>query len=376
MPSKLSYQFVRSQRAGDKDIVVRDTELKGFMLRVRPNGKKTFAVEIARNRRITIGDANLLTPQEARDRASEELRKFKYGLRPGNSKVPTLRGFVDKRYAEVARFEQKEGDANLKRLFYCFESFLDTRLDRISIADIQAWRAQRLSKGIAKSTVNRDTTSLKSVLNKAVEWKMIGENPISGVKPLRVDKQGRVRYLSTDEETRLREALGHVDCRAPYLQPMVLVAMNSGLRRGELLNLKWGDVDLDRKTIVVRGSGAKNSQTRYVNANEEVIQVLRNWRGNAKKNNYVFGNPNNGGQLGHFKRSWATVKEKAEVEDFRFHDLRHHFCSKLAMAGVDLNTIRELAGHSDFQMTLRYAHLSADHKQAAVEQLVEGRSSQ
>ena len=373
MPEKLSYQFVRSVKPGAKDIVIRDTEVKGFMLRVRPHGKKTYAVEYERNRRVTIGDAAILTPQQARDRAIAILAKSKYGIEPDKkSQVPTLERFLDDRYAPSALADQKSGAANLARLRKCFQLFLNRRLDRITAEDVERWRSERLAMGRAKSTINRDVTALKAALNKAVLWKVIPENPIAAVKPKRVDRRGIVRYLSKDENKRLRAALDQPNPRAPYIKPMVLLALNTGLRRGELLSLQWQDVDFESANLTVAGTYAKNAQTRHVGLNSEAMAVLREWQGNGS--DYVFGNAK-GGRLGHFKRSWARIKEMAEIENFRFHDLRHDFCSKLAMAGVDLNTVRELAGHMNFEMTLRYAHLSPDHKKAAVERLVTKRAN-
>ena len=146
---------------------------------------------------------------------------------------------------------------------------------------------------------------------------------------------------------------------------MVLVSMNTGLRRGELLGLTWENVDLGRRTVTVEGYGAKSGQTRHVPLNAEALAELRRWKETQEPEGAVF-KGREGAGLTHTKRSWAAVLDAAKIENFRWHDLRHHFASRLVMAGIDLNTVRELLGHGDITMTLRYAHLAPEHKHAAV----------
>jgi integrase len=156
-----------------------------------------------------------------------------------------------------------------------------------------------------------------------------------------------------------------------YVTPLVLVALNTGLRRGELLQLRWRDVDLARKDLTVRGEGAKTGQTRHVPMNTEITDVLKKWRpADADAEWCVFSGGSTTTPLTEARKAWAVVLKKAKIRVFRFHDLRHTFASKLVMAGVDLNTVRELLGHRKISMTLRYAHLAPQHKADAVERLV------
>jgi len=163
---------------------------------------------------------------------------------------------------------------------------------------------------------------------------------------------------------------------ADYLRPIVLIALNTGLRRGELLALRWADINLERRTLTVRGSGAKSAQTRHVPLNVEAHRILEGWKAQQEQTDGFVFPGRNGAALTHFKRSWAGVLESAGLafppehpRRFRFHDARHDFASKLVMAGVDLNVVRALLGHSDISMTLRYAHLAPEHLAAAVERL-------
>jgi len=157
---------------------------------------------------------------------------------------------------------------------------------------------------------------------------------------------------------------------ADYLKPLIILDLNTGLRRGELFNLKWNDVD--RAMLTVKGEGAKTGQTRHVPLNQEAYSVLYQWKTQSQDNKLVFPGKG-GGRLTNVNNSWRKLLKDANITDFRFHDMRHHFASRLVMAGVDLNTVRELLGHADIKMTLRYSHLSPQVKQAAVDKLVKGK---
>ena len=261
----------------------------------------------------------------------------------------------------------------------------------ITSMGMEKWKTSRLKSGIKPTTVNRDIAELKIVLSKAVEWGEISENPIKNVKHAKVDNRPNVRYLSKEEENRLRKALSDRDKRqkteranankwredrgyplysdlfqqtyTDHLTPMVLLSINTGLRRGEVFHLRWEDINFNTKILTVGGDRAKSGHTRHMPLNKEAINVLKDW--GVKKNGLVF--PNKDGKpLDNIKSAWGNILKEAKIDAFRWHDLRHHFASRLVMAGADLNTIRELLGHSDIKTTLRYAHLAPEHKAEAV----------
>jgi integrase len=285
---------------------------------------------------------------------------------------------------------------------------LDLKLSEFNTARIDRWRANRRSRhapgaskekprDVARSTLHRNISSLRAALARAVEWGVLSAMPLGKIKRKAEDENAVVRYLSDDEEGRLRAALIARDTArrtaresantwrrergyeewpehgkySDHLTPLVLLAMNTGLRRGELLQLHWRDVDLQRRILTVRGEGAKTGQTRHVPLNTEAVQVLTAWKPMLCESTWcVFVGADSSTPIVVIKKAWGTVLKAAKITAFRFHDLRHTFASKLVMAGVDLNTVRELLGHKSIAMTLRYAHLAPAHKAAAVEAIV------
>lgn len=145
--------------------------------------------------------------------------------------------------------------------------------------------------------------------------------------------------------------------------------MNTGLRRGELLSLLWTDIDLEGKLLTVRGVTAKSGDTRHIPLNDEALTALKDWRLDSSEGERVFPVATS------FKTAWGALLKRAEVTGFRWHDLRHHFASRLVQAGVSLNTVRELLGHGSLTMTLRYAHLAPNQTRDAVSRLISVPSS-
>jgi integrase len=393
---------------------VYDIKERGLVLRLRASGAHTWRVLLARGRWYTLATLDdVKTPEEARALASGikgDVAKAKAlgapdpiatRLRADREQAPTFASFLDAHYEPWATANRRTGAEQTVRLRALFGLTLNTkRLDQITAFDVERWRTARLKAGKAAATVNRDLSVLKSALRLAVRWKLLATYPLADVRPARVDTAGRVRFLSPDEETRLRTALaarddtrraerdsanrwrrerGYVEWPAlagysDHLTPLVLLAINTGLRRGELFNLRWQDVDRVRNILTVEGVTSKSGQSRHVPLNTEALRVLHTWQGpdTPDPSAYVFASFE-GARLDDIKSGWLPLIKAATVTAFTFHDLRHTFASKLVMAGVDLNTVRELLGHSDIKMTLRYAHLAPEHKAAAVAKLLVSR---
>jgi integrase len=179
------------------------------------------------------------------------------------------------------------------------------------------------------------------------------------------DIQNRRTVANNRRQTRHEQILPPLTHFGDHLTPAVLLSMNTGLRRGELVKLRWGSVDFNRQLLTVEGPNAKNRQTRHVELNEEAVSVLRLWREQSGTGARVFGVTTG------FQSAWEKVLTQARIGKFRWHDLRHHFASRLVQKGVPLNTVRDLLGHGSVGMSLRYAHLAPDQRREAVAKLNE-----
>jgi integrase len=161
---------------------------------------------------------------------------------------------------------------------------------------------------------------------------------------------------------------------ADYLKPMVLVSLCSGLRQGSLFGLKWDDIDFFTRTMTIRPDNAKPEKILQLPMNSVVVETFIAWKEQnapVKDKALIFPSPVSGEVMNNVKKSWGALLKEAKIENFRWHDMRHDFASQLAMKGVDLNTLRELMGHSDMKMTMRYAHLAPSVKLQAVELLAQ-----
>jgi integrase len=252
-----------------------------------------------------------------------------------------------------------------------FTAFVGTKaLHEITPHDIERYKSERLKskkgsykkgksdeekpRSISVSTVNRELSWLRSVFNRAIDWGKLEHNPLKKVKFFKENNQ-RVRYLEREE---LESLLQNSSSR---LKSVITFAINTGLRKSEIQNLKWSDVNFHEGYIGVHGT--KNGESRYCPMNQDARNALLLFRKHPKSP-YIFCGKD--GEPYNFRKSFETALGKSGILNFRFHDLRHTFASYLAQRGVDLNTIRELLGHKSLDMTLRYSHLSKDHKTRAV----------
>ncbi|MGD0336195.1 MAG: site-specific integrase [Candidatus Omnitrophota bacterium] len=228
-------------------------------------------------------------------------------------------------------------------------------LYEITSLDVEKLKSTR-AKEVSPATVNRALAVLKSMFNRAIVWGKVEHNPCRAVKMFKENNQ-RLRFLEKEEIDKLL-----ANC-CEHLKPIVIVALHTGMRKSEILGLKWRDVDIEHKTIHLLDT--KNGEKRDVPMNSVAIKTIISVP-KHKDSFYIFCNQD-GEPYGDIKKSWLTAVKKACIIDFHFHDLRHTFASQLVMSGVDLNTVRELLGHKSLEMTIRYSHLSPDHKKKAVD---------
>lgn len=285
----------------------------------------------------------------------------------------TFSQLADK-YLEFCK-SQKDYKSKAGRVRTLQRTFGEMRLVDISLEDMETYQSARRTEAkqpkkeggessgiVSAATVNRELAVLKNMFSKAEQWELIPESSLKIARKVKLTKENnkRLRFLSVTEMTAL------VDSCSRGLREIVVFALNTGCRRGEILSLKWDHVDL--KHGFIRIADSKNGESRDIPINTALADMFK---GMVRRldSPYVFTNPDTGTRYQDLKRSFATACRKAAIMDFHFHDLRHTFASHLVMSGVDLTTVSRLLGHKSLAMTLRYAHLAPDHLKKAVEML-------
>jgi integrase len=394
--TRITETTIKSAKPKANRYEIRDSALTGFMLRVTPRGKKFFYVQLDRGVKRQVGDAAVMTLTKAKRLARDLLERYEDGekIESRLDKNLTLKEFVEGPYSEWVNHNLKTGKNNTDRLKRTCKPLLSTNLDKLTEVQVERWKMQRLKSGLAPVTVRRDLAELKAALGRAVKWGYAPTNPARSVK-VKVERHHRVRYLTDSERKALLGALETRDEKkrkaresgnvfriergyeqkpelgeyADYLTPLVLLVMNTGMRRSEALSLTWEQTKLgDNPHLTVLAAHAKSGKTRHVPLNSVAVDVLKRWGKQDEREGLVFPSPA-GGQLQSIKTAWGKLMKDAKIKDFRFHDLRHDFASRLVMAGVDLYRVKELLGHGSIEITQRYAHLAPHTLADAVEVL-------
>jgi integrase len=419
MPALIGPDLIRKLKRENKDI--RDTKLTGFAIRCRASGSHSFIVTLGRGQTRTLGKVSGMKPEAAREAAHamlggvqkktlaiaaddlsltrrEAREQASREIKVQASRRLTWKNYLTSHYEPWVTVNRKSGAESVTRLRVLFKDFDDLPLVGISGFTIERWRTQRLKNGVTPSTVNRDLAGLRGALTYALRHKLGGlkVHPMADVRPAKIDPFTRKRFLTPDEETRLLAALDARDearraerdranewrrvrsydllpsfgVYTDHLNPLVRLALHTGCRRGELFGLLWRDLNLTTANLTVRADSAKSELSREIPLNSDIVSVLKTWKpAGAQPEDHVF--PGDDGEPLHdVKTAFLRVMKAAKITGFRLHDLRHTFASKLVQAGVDLNTVRELLGHADLKMTLRYSHLAPGQKAAAVAKLV------
>jgi len=242
----------------------------------------------------------------------------------------------------------------------------ETLLSNINYVDLETYRNHLKTKptqwgNIRKpATINREMACLRHIMSKAVEWDMIEQDPFKKGKSLHLKENNkRLRFLSEDEITSLLNACPN------YLQNIVEGAINTGMRKSEILSLKWDQV----RNGLIYLTKTKTNEARQIPVNdalEAMFKQIRKEQQLTSKHVFTY----QGKRIrDNVKTSFNAAMKRAGIVGFRFHDLRHTFASQLILHGGDLKDAQELLGHKSMTMTLRYAHLTQEHKKKAVNRL-------
>ena len=300
---------------------------------------RKFAEEIYLNRRAEI------------IAGIEPVRRFE-------SDITTFLELADK-YLEWCDGRQKSFSRK-KVIVKILNNYLKNKLIQdISIEELEIIQSDYIKSGHSINYVNNIIKILKAMFTKAYDWELISEDVLKRVRKVKQLKgeNKRLRYLSEEEAERLISAC------SKEIRPIIITALNTAMRKSEILHLTWDRVDLKNRIILL--DKTKNGERREIPINQTLYDALSGITRHIKCD-YVFYNPETLKPFYDIKKSFAGALKKAHIIDFHFHDLRHTFASSLVMAGVDLATIQKLLGHKTINMTLRYAHLSNVHLKDAV----------
>jgi integrase len=281
--------------------------------------------------------------------------------------------FVNSTYLPWARANKRSfRDDELHASVFCrhFGKRALNEIDQHMIEDFKVKRMKtttRYGRSRKPASVNRELAILSGIFRMAVDYEEIAQNPCRKVEALPENNQ-RTRHLSFAEEDRFFAKL--TDDRQ-HLRTLVTVAIYSGPRRGELLKLRWSNVDFDLNTI--NFTETKTNKDRSVPMDTIVRDALLKLREQAGSAEYVFTNPDTGTRYTDIKKSFSAACREAGITNFTFHDLRHTFGTRLADAGVDVVKIKELMGHSSIVTTMRYIHATDQGKRGAITVLSEYR---
>lgn len=322
----------------------------GLVYRVQPSGVATWYVVIDRKRhRLGSGD---LTLGQARFKAGEWKQA---GGPPATEQepepMPTLRAFADGRYADHFNATHDRGRSHLNNLTSTILGTLAKEpLDKLTPARLDTWVAERLKAGVTKATVRRNVATIKALLATAARWGLV-TNTLAGYSAVKGADEKRNRFLTPAEEKRLRAALK----KGPsWLLDLVDIGINTGLRLGETLSLKAADIDLQGKRLYVRAGTTKSGREHIVPLNSAALAAIKR----RPEEGYLFPGIGKTGHLVNIGKEWRAALKVANLNGFRYHDIRHSFASRLVTGGVDLYTVGKLLSHSDPKLTQRYAHLA------------------
>jgi len=337
--------------------------------RVSSDGRVSYRAQV-RLRGQPPQTATFARKTDARDWAS----RVESGIREGRhfntarAKAHTVAELIDLYVSDYMPLKTSPAVTQKGQLVWWKNEIGHLRLSEITSEVLASCRSKLLKrqvrggKTLSSASVNRYMAVLSHVLTVAsTELGWIPFNPMRGVKKLSEPKE-RVRFLSDDERERLLTACR--ESRNRYLYPIVVLALSTAMRKEEIRQIKWKDVDLKRGTIVLHQT--KNRERRSIPLVGKALRQLKelhSMRTNGSQ--FVFPAPNPNCPVD-FRTAWGRAVRQSGIQDFRFHDLRHSAASYLAMNGATLRELADILGHKSLEMVRRYAHLTEQHTAAVV----------
>lgn len=306
----------------------------------------------------SIGRVGRVTKHVAQTVLAEKERQIRLGqLDMIENTIPTLNEFV-KDYLIYARdIKKKRSWTRDQELLKNICNYLGERkLSEITAIELENYKSKRL-KEVSPSTVNRGLSCLRHLYNLAIKWKKhFSVNPLSQIEFFPENNKIE-RILTIDEESRL------YDNSPEYLKPIIQFALNTAMRKGEILSLKWSNIDLDNKLITIDATNSKNKKTKRIYINSKVNKIILEQKIKNDGHIYLFSGPD-GKPIKSLRTSFENSCKRAGINGLRFHDLRHTAATRMIEGGANIVAVSKILGHSTLNMTMRYAHPDDSIRQA------------
>lgn len=381
---ELTKRIIDAAKPAEKESVLWDAKVAGFGLKINPGGRKTFIYWYrirGRGRKLTLGPAGAKTVDQYRADATRASGLVVDGVDPAEKDLPdeppvpapTLGELVE-RY--LAQAESWHKPATLREDRRLLNKVILERLGKETpVRDITRAHVTGLQEALSAHgpSANAALRRLSAVLTYAesLDWRQVGSNPCRGVRHFKEEK--RVRYLTADELKRLGKVLAEEEeCRAKKdkedpakwsvsARLLVELLLYTGLRPGEVLTMRWQDIDEERRLL--RLPDAKTG-ARTVALSAVAMQVLKDWPG-IEGNPWVLPGKRKGTHLANPGKPWSLIRKTAGLEDVHLHDLRHTHASWAASGGISLYLVSHMLGHAQASTSERYAHVAQDPVRAA-----------
>ena len=295
---------------------------------------------------------------EAKVYEANELRKLVMvveGLAVDESREAKLKDLtkVFLAYSKTNKKDYKLDEAKVKVIHSYFgEKTLASKITPKRIEDFKSFMSEKYSNAY----VNRYLACIKTIFNIGIKNELIKTTPMKAVKMMKEDNH-KIRYLTADEEARLFKELPE------HLKPIVICALQTGLRKSNILQLRWELVDLEFRFIEVLAQQNKGHKIIKIPISDKLLETLESLPRNSE---YVFANPDTGKPYRDISEGFKNACERANIENFRFHDLRHTVATRLVEKGIDLRVVQEIMAHSTIVTTQRYMHPTPKRKLEAI----------
>ena len=374
----ISRRTVEALPVGEREAVFWDHELSGFGVRVYPSGTRVYLVQTrsgGKSRRVTIGRHGVLSAEQARRKAAQFIASIKAGEEPARTPAPPDTGPT---IAEVAERYMREHvavrckPATARSCRYTLDKYLLPVFGSRALGTIGREEVAALQYRLhnTPTMANRVVDMLSRLFNMAEAWGVApeGGNPCRFVKKYK--ERSCERFLSEEEFRRLGRVLDEVEAEGKVSASAVAairLLMLTGCRRGEIMNLRWEDVDLEAGELRLRDAKTGPRQVALSPAAVRVLSAIPRHADNP----WVIAGRKPGTRLGNPNSSWLVVRGRADLKDVRLHDLRHSFASRALALGESLSMIGKLLGHRKVQTTARYAHLAQDSMKASAARVAE-----